>query len=229
MIGGHFEVLVVDGSFHGWIIVEDEGRLQVIASATNRIRSYDLNTGALLWECGGLTKNVVPCPVRNNDLVYFMSGFRGSAMLAVRYPEATGDITESAAVAWRYEGKGTPYVPSPLLLGDSLYFLDTNQAILSCVDAKTGKPHYTKQRLEGMQGVYASPVGARDRVYIAGRGGTTSVIKHGPEFQLLATNTLDDGFTASPAIAAPGNPWKNRPPAPGFPALPRGGRRRPGG
>ena len=51
-----------------------------------------------------------------------------------------------------------------------------------------------------MQGVFASPVGANDRIYIVGRNGTTAVIKRGSEFKLLATNTLDDNFTASPAI-----------------------------
>ena len=84
---------------------------------------------------------------------------------------------------------------------DALYFLDNNRAILSSFDARTGKVNYSQQRLEGVQGVYASPVGAKGRVYIAGRNGVTAVIAHGPEFKLLATNTLDDTFDASPAIA----------------------------
>ena len=182
------------------LVVEHEGRPQVVISATGLIRSHDLANGKLLWQCGGMTKNVIPSPVSGNGLVYATSGFRGSALLAIRYAAAEGDITESAAVAWKYAEKGTPYVPSPLLYGDALYFLDTNRAILSCVDAVSGSPHYTKQRLEGMEGVYASPVGAGDRVYVVGRNGTTAVIKRGPQFELLAANTLDDSFSASPAI-----------------------------
>lgn len=182
------------------LIVEHDGKPQVVTSATGLIRSYNLNTGDLLWQCGGMTGNVIPTPVSGNGLVYATSGFRGSALLAIRYAEAKGDITDSAVVAWKYAGKGTPYVPSPLLYGDTIYFLDTNRATLSCVDAKSGKPYYVKQRLEGMQGVFASPVGANDRIYIVGRNGTTVVIKRGSEFKLLATNTLDDNFTASPAI-----------------------------
>lgn len=177
-----------------------DGQPQVITSATDLIRSYDLNTGELLWQCGGMTVNVIPSPVCGNDLVYVMSGFRGNALRAIRYADARGDITDSATVAWDYDGKGTPYVPSPLLYGDMLYFLDNNRAMLSCFDAKTGQPHYTRQRLEGLEGVFASPVGASDRVYVVGRGGTTVVIKHGSAFELLAANTLDDSFTASPAI-----------------------------
>jgi outer membrane protein assembly factor BamB len=88
-----------------------------------------------------------------------------------------------------------------LLYEDLLYFLDTNRAILSCVDAKTGEARYTRQRLEGLQRVFASPVAANDRVYVAGRNGKTAVIQSGPAFKLLATNSLDESFTASPVIA----------------------------
>ena len=75
------------------------------------------------------------------------------------------------------------------------------KGILSCFDAKTGEAHYGPQRLEGIESVYASPVAAAGRVYIAGRNGTTVVIKDGPGFEELARNTLDDSFDASPAIA----------------------------
>ncbi len=183
------------------LIVTVDGKPQVIASATDRIRSYDLKTGKVLWQCGGMTTNAIPSPVHDSRHVYATSGFRGSALLAIRYADATGDITDSATVAWSYDGKGTPYVPSAVLHKGSLYFLDTNKAMLSCVDAATGKAHYAKQRLEGLQGVYASPVAASGRVYIAGRGGKAAVVGHGNEFKLLATNELDEGFSASPAIA----------------------------
>lgn len=182
------------------LIVDHDGKRQVITSATSLIRSYDLDSGKLLWKCGGMTTNVIPSPVRGHGLVYATSGFRGTALLAIRYGDAKGDITDSAAVVWKYDGRGTPYVPSPLLLDDTLYFLDNNKAILSCVDAVSGRAHYSKKRLEPVKGVYASPVGARDRVYIAGRNGTTAVIQHGREFKMLAANKLEESFAASPAI-----------------------------
>ena len=91
-------------------------------------------------------------------------------------------------------------MPSPILVDGVLYFLKTNSGILSAFDAKTGKPHYQNQRLEGVPNVFASPVAARGRIYFTGREGTTIVIKSGPAFEVLATNTLDDGFDASPAL-----------------------------
>ena len=56
------------------------------------------------------------------------------------------------------------------------------------------------ERLEGISGVYASPVAADGRVYVAGRDGTVVVLKEGPKVEVLATNRLDDGFDASPAL-----------------------------
>jgi len=182
------------------LVVAVGGIPQVVTSATNRIRSYDLRTGKLVWQCGGMTINVIPSPVSGNGLVYAVSGYRGNALRAIRYADAKGDITDSDAVAWKYDGPGMPYAPSPLLYGDVLYSLDRNRSVLSCFDAKTGQKHYTRQRLEGMVGGYVSPVGASDRVYVLDRSGKTAVIKRGPKFELLASNAVDDRFTASPAV-----------------------------
>ncbi|MFQ5640205.1 MAG: PQQ-binding-like beta-propeller repeat protein [bacterium] len=181
------------------IVVEHDGKQQVIVSATKRIRSYDLATGKVIWECGGMTRNAIPSPVYADGIVYVTSGFRGSSLLAIRLADAKGDITDSNALVWKHD-RDTPYTPSPLLYKDSLYFLKVNTQILSCFNAKTGEAYYNKQRLEGIQGVYASPVAAQNRVYFVGRNGTAVVVKHGPEPEVLATNTLEDGFDASPAI-----------------------------
>ena len=182
------------------IVVEQNGNPQVISSATKRIRSYDLATGKVLWESAGMTTNTIPSPVYGNGMVYATSGFRGNALLAIRLSAAKGDITDSEAIVWKYD-RDTPYVPSPLLYGNILYFLKHNKGILSAFNAKTGEQFYGPQRLESIQGAYASPVGANGRVYIPGRNGVTMVIKHGPKFEVLAENSLDDGFDASPAIA----------------------------
>ncbi len=181
------------------IVVEHNGTPQVIVNATNRTRSYDLATGKTLWECGGMTANTIPSPVTANGIVYVTSGFRGNALQAIRLADAEGDITGAAAVVWDY-GRDTPYVPSPLLYGDTLYFLKHNRGVLSAFNASTGEAYYGPERLEGISDVYASPVGAGDRIYVVDRDGAALVIKHGSTFEVLAENLLDDGFSASPAI-----------------------------
>ena len=171
----------------------------MVTTAQNRIRSYDLETGKVVWESEGLTMNPIPSPVAGDGMVFAMSGFRGSRLRAIRLADAAGDITGGKAVVWSLD-RDTPYVPSPLLYGGLLYVLKNNAGILSVFDAKTGTPHYQLQRLAGLPEVYSSPVAAQDRVYVTGRDGTTLVIRHGARFELLARNVLDDGFDASAAL-----------------------------
>jgi outer membrane protein assembly factor BamB len=180
-------------------IVEEGGRTHVIVPGMNRLRSYDLATGAVLWETAGLTMNPIPSPVVGDGMVFATSGFRGNSLKAIKLEGAKGDITGTPHVVWTLD-RDTPYVPSPLLYNGVLYILKTNNGLLSAFDAKTGKAHYQVQRIEKAPNVFASPVGAAGRVYIPGRDGTTVVIKQGPTFEILAENTLDDGFDASPAL-----------------------------
>ncbi len=181
------------------LVVEHGGRAQVIVNAMNRVRSYDLETGNIVWEGPGTTMNVIPSPVFGHGMVFIMSGFRGNNLKAIRLADAKGDISTSGAIAWQLD-RDTPYVPSPLLYDDILYFLKTNNGLLSAFDAVTGKPHYQAVRMAKAPEVFASPVGADGRVYIVSRDGVTTVLKHGPAYEVLAENTLDDGFDASPAL-----------------------------
>jgi outer membrane protein assembly factor BamB len=181
------------------LVVEHGGKAQVIVNGTKRVRSYDLATGTVIWECGGQTANAIPSPVATGGVVYCVSGYRGAAAHAIPL-DARGDVTGTAKVLWSLD-RGTPYVPSPILYGDRIYFTQTNNAILSGVDAGTGKVLIDRARLEALDSLYASPVGAGGRIYFAGRNGATVVIRRGDALEILATNQLDDPIDASPAIA----------------------------
>lgn len=181
------------------IVVEHDGVEQLITNGHNRVRSYNLENGDLLWECGGQVSNVTPSPVASNGLVYCMSGYRGSSVMALPL-DAKGDISDSDQIAWRGD-RGTPYVPSPILYDDFLYFNASNNPILTCVDAKEGDVLIERTRMPGLRGVYASPVGASDRVYYVGRDGSTLVLNKGKKFEVLATNVLDEPVDATPALA----------------------------
>jgi len=181
------------------LVLEVNGRAQAIVPAMNRIRGYDLETGAVVWEGEGLTMNPIPSPVHEDGLVVLMSGFRGNDLRVVRVAEAKGNIDGTSAVVWSFD-RDTPYVPSPVLVDGILYFLKTNSGLLSAFDVRSGTPHYQNQRLEAVPNVFASPVAAAGRIYIPGREGTTAVIRTGATFELLAANTLDDDIDASPAL-----------------------------
>jgi outer membrane protein assembly factor BamB len=180
------------------LVVEHGGRAQVVTSATKRIRAYDLESGQPLWDAGGMTDNAIPSPVAADGFVYLASGFRGNMLLAVRLDQAKGSLDGTPAIAWSYD-RDTPYVPSPLLYKGALYFLKSNSGILTRLDARTGEKQWS-ERLEGVESVYASPVGADGRVYVVGRSGAAAVLRAAPAFEVLARSTLDDGFDASPAL-----------------------------
>ena len=181
------------------VVAEVNGRAKIIVAATKRIRSYDLQTGDPIWECSGQTENVIPSPIAAGGLVYCTSGARGGEVQAIELGH-TGDLTGTKAVRWQVS-RATPYVPSPLLYDGKLYICFMNRAAVSCYDAATGRLRFTEENLAAGKDLYASPVGAAGRVYIAGRNGATAVIRNSDGLEILAANKLDDGFDASPAVA----------------------------
>jgi len=136
------------------LVVDRNGVVQIIVNATKRTTSYDLASGKIFWQCGGQTTNAIPSPVRFDDMAIAMSGFRGTAAYAIPLG-SSGDITDTDRIAWHHQG-GTPYVPSPVLVGDRLYFTKGLTAVLTCLNARTGKPLMESQRLSGLNYLYAS-------------------------------------------------------------------------
>jgi outer membrane protein assembly factor BamB len=190
-----------DTSWATPIVVEHAGKAQVIVPGTHRLRSYDLASGAVLWECGGLSSNIVASPVAAKGVVYAGSSYDTTAVMAIRLDGAKGDITGTRQVLWTRR-RGAPYVPSPLLYGDSLYTLRHYQGVISRLNVKTGDDQGGPFRLQAIDNVYASPVGAAGRIYVTSRDGVTQVMSHGePKPRMLAVNRLDDRISASPAIA----------------------------
>jgi len=153
------------------LVVEQAGKAQVITAATKKIRGYDVETGELIWESKGLTRNVIPSPVYSDGVVYLTSGYQGNALQAIRLGR-TGDLSNTDSILWTWNKK-TPYVSSPLLYDGRIYLFSANSEILSCFDAKSGKPVIDGHRVDGLVGVFASPVAAGQHVYLTGRNGAT--------------------------------------------------------
>lgn len=173
---------------------------QVIISATKRIRGYDFATGRVLWECRGMSRNVIASPVAADGIVCCGCSYDLKAMLAIKLDGAQGDITATANVLWSTNQR-TPYVPSPVLYEGKLYFLGHYQGLLSCRSAATGERIAGPIRLEGINDIFSSPVAAAGRIYITDRTGDTVVIAHDDTLRSLANNHLDDSFSASMALA----------------------------
>lgn len=173
------------------------GSQQIIVNGTGTVKSYAAKDGSVLWECGGQTVNAIPSPIRFQDSVICMSGYRGS--LACSIPlNSLGNLTDSPKINWRIT-QGTPYVPSPILSGTRLLFTAGNTNALSCLDANTGKPLLEKMRLDAIRTMYASPILAGGHFYFTSRDGTTVVVKDNDSLEVVAVNALDDVIDASPA------------------------------
>ncbi len=114
--------------------------------------------------------------------------FRAAAGFAIPISSA-GDVTGSSNLRWKID-QGTPYVPSPSLSGNRLYFTQANTDVLSVVDATSGKPLADRKRLSGVGTLYSSPLIAGGYVYFAGREGTTVVIKDDSSLETVAVNSL---------------------------------------
>ncbi len=181
------------------LVVAYDGRKQIVVSATKKVRSYDFDTGKLIWECGGLGGNTIPQPVRQDDMVFVMSGFRDPMLLAIRLGRQ-GDLTGTDAIVWS-QTKGNSYTPSPVISDNKLYAL-TDNGMISCYNARTGTPYYHQVRLPKAYNFKASPVGANGKLYLASENEDVVVLRMGEKYEVLATNSLpDEVFIATPAIA----------------------------
>lgn len=181
------------------LVVEVDGKPQVVVSATKRVRGYDLATGTLIWECGGLTDNVVSSPVFTEGILVTGNSYYVQAMMGIRLAGARGDLSGGSHVAWRMS-RLSPYVSSPLLYDNTVYYPRHNQNVLVRLNPLTGEFRSDPQRIEGIRDfIFASPIGAAGRIYLSARDGTTGVLQSGAAGEVLSVNKLDDSFSASPA------------------------------
>jgi outer membrane protein assembly factor BamB len=170
--------------------------------------AHRLTDGGEIWRVGDLNPDnaqhryrpdlrFVASPLATPDVIVIPSAKKHD-VVGVK-PSATGAFgVGSPNELWRI-AKGTPDVPSPLAYDGLLYLCGENAGPLTCLDAKTGKEHYSK-RLH--TAIYrASPVYADGKVYLTARDGTITVVKAGPKFEEIAVNKLPDDVSASPVIA----------------------------
>ncbi|MFN0107027.1 MAG: PQQ-binding-like beta-propeller repeat protein [Bryobacteraceae bacterium] len=179
-------------------VVEVAGRKQIIVAATNKVRSYDYQTGKLIWQCAGLGSNVIPAPVIHNNTVIVMSGHRDPNRMAIKLGR-DGDLTGTDAIVWQ-NTKGNSYTPSPVLHEGRLYFV-TDNGILNAINATTGEQLY-QERLPGAYSLKASLVAANGNLYVSTEQGDVLVVKMSDKFEVVATNKMtNEFFIATPAIA----------------------------
>ena len=164
-----------------------------------QVRSYDLETGKIVWFGAGTTMNPIPSPVAADGLVILTAGFRGNNLKAVRLADAKDDITNTPALVWTLD-RDTPYVPSPLLYDGILYMLKSNNGILSVFDAQDRETPLPADPPRSGAEHLRLPGRRRGPSLFPEPGRNDSRPEARPDVRGLAQNKLDDGFNASPAL-----------------------------
>jgi len=176
------------------LIVNAAGKLQMLSAGAKAAYAYDPRTGRELWKVQYADFSVAPRPVFDQGLAFFVTGQVKTELLAVK-TDGEGDVTDKS-VAWRLKTHVGKYA-SPILV-DGLIYTAADQSFVTCLEAATGQTLW-KERIGG--GYQASPIYADGRLYFFSEDGTTTVLKPGRTFEVLATNILASGFMASPAVA----------------------------
>jgi len=172
---------------------------EIVITGGDCITGHDPATGAELWRATGFNpgKNpayrIIASPVVYGDVVYAPTRVR--PLIAFR-AGGRGDVSQSHKL---WEFMNGPDVPTPVT--DGQYFYSVNdRGIVWCLNARTGEEIWGGKRVRPAT-YSASPVLANGRLYIINEEGLTTVIKAGPQFEVLAENDLNDYTLSSPAIS----------------------------
>ncbi|HUR55994.1 MAG TPA: PQQ-binding-like beta-propeller repeat protein [Gemmataceae bacterium] len=173
-------------------VLDVNGKKQLVCPSAECTMAYDPKDGAELWRLTHGGMNGSARAVFGHGLMYLNTG-HSSKLLAVK--QGVAGAVPKDAIAWE-SNKNVPSRSSVLLVGD-LLFMVNDGGMASCVDAKTGKPHWN-ERLDGE--FSASPVFADGNVYFCNQIGKTFVVAAKDKYEPVAENRLDAGFMASPAV-----------------------------
>jgi outer membrane protein assembly factor BamB len=171
---------------------------ELIVNARELVIAYNPTDGSELWRVKGVGPNPVPTPVVGQGMAFFSAGAGDKRTMAVRLG-GRGDLTDTEKVIWRYN-KGTAHIVSPILYEDYLYLM-TDTGLLSCLEASTGEVKYEGGRVPVPATFTASPVAVDGKILITSEDGETFVIKAGPQYEILRTNSISESVYASLALS----------------------------
>jgi outer membrane protein assembly factor BamB len=184
---------------------EHAGKTQVIVNGYRHIGAYDFETGKAIWSMAGGGDIPVPTPVVAGDRVFItnahgvLSPVYAISLAAQGRLDAENDVGEGQAIPW-WVPRGGAYMQTPLVL-DRLLYVCRDNGVLSTYDTASGRRVYQERLGDGSTGFTASPVAAGDRIYFTNEMGDVLVVGAGPEFRLLAENSLGEVAMATPAIS----------------------------
>lgn len=182
------------------IVKSAEGREELVVNSSGKLRAFDPKTGKELWFCQSIkAAELCPSLVAHDGIIYVIGSPNGQAM-AVR-AGGEGDVSQTH-ILWQ-AGKGSN-VGSPVYQDGHLYLVNDARGTAICLNAQTGEVVYESPMQLKRDRWYASPVLSGDRLYFVSRTSGTVVLAAKPQFEVLATNVIDNDssvFNGSPAMS----------------------------
>jgi FOG: WD40-like repeat len=191
-------------SYASPILYRDNQREYLLTHGADYVVAHDLTDGHELWRCGDLNPKgsyieslrFVASPVAVPGMIVVPSA-KHMGVLCLK-PDGSGNITDKPEFSyWRWT-KDTTDVPSPLILGDTVYICDEN-GFFTAADAKTGKVFFREPTTRDRH--RASPLYADGHIYLTARKGIVTVVKAGQQFEVVSTNDMQEPITASPVVS----------------------------
>ncbi len=184
------------------ILYKDANHEFLVVHGADYVTAHSLEDGSEIWRCGGLNPlfnynpsfRLVASPVATEGLIVVPTAKNGPVVGLA--PNGKGDITDTEWQIWKLQN-GTPDVPSPLI-HDGLVYLCRENGDLICLDAKTGELLYRERTYR--QRHRSSPIYANGHIYLTARDGVVNVVKAGRDFEIVATNSIDEIIAASPIL-----------------------------
>ncbi len=176
------------------LIVTVDGRTQMLSVGAKALYGYEPASGRELWKIPNPAFSGAASPIYGNGIAYMITGFGKTELFAIRL-DGSGNVT-GKSIIWKTAGL-VPQIPSPVLV-DDLLFMINDAGVLTCLEAASGKQVW-RERLKGS--FSASLLYADGHVYCFSREGVTTVFQAARKYEVLATNVLDSGFMASPAVS----------------------------
>jgi outer membrane protein assembly factor BamB len=177
------------------VILRSGGSEQLLSIAGDAVQVFDLQNGKRLWSVYCQGEGLVPTPVFNDELIFAASGFEKTTLRGIKHAASSND-PQQQRITWE-QRKGVPSQSSLLYVQPHVYAI-TDGGIASCYQAESGDIVW-QERVGGNH--CASPIHASGRIYFLSEQGESVVIAAGPEFKILAKNSLGEKCQASMAAS----------------------------
>lgn len=183
-------------SYQTPVIVEVDGKPQMLSNGALLVTGHDPRTGKEIWRARYRDDSTISRIVTGDGLFFVNTGGSPGAteLWAIRQG-GQGDVTDTHVV-WKMT-KDAPHESSPVLVDDLLYTV-SERSMLICTEAATGTEVWS-QRMKG--DFWPSLLASPGRVYLTNRKGITTIIATGREYRELAVSSVDGEILASPAVA----------------------------